>query len=85
MASLGEPAHACAEDEQLDWLKSVLHQLEGMTGMVLQAHLIEGQSLKDLAQAMNCSRSSLRRHLHEGLSTLREWARRDGLIHVQTR
>ena len=49
----GEPASLSAEDEPLDWLKSVL-----------QAHLIEGQNLKDLAQAMNCSRSSLRLHLN---------------------
>ena len=53
------------EDEHLDWLKSVLHQVDGLGGTVLQAHLIEGQTLKDLAKAMNCSRSSLRLHLHE--------------------
>ena len=44
----------------MDWLRSVLHQVQGKAGMVLQAHLIEGQSLKGLAQALNCSRSSLR-------------------------
>ena len=38
----------------------MLHQVDGLAGTVLQAHLIEGQTLKDLAQAMNCSRSSLR-------------------------
>ena len=36
----------------------MLHQLDGLAGTVLQAHLIEGQTLKDLAQVMNCSRSS---------------------------
>ena len=58
----------------------MLHQVDGMAGTVLQAHLIEGQTLKDLAQAMNCSRSSLRLHLHEGLHLLRQWAQRDGLM-----
>ena len=47
-------------------MRSVLHQVEGKAGMVLQAYLIEGQSLKDLAQALNCSRSSLRLYLNEG-------------------
>ena len=65
-ASPGEPAIFSAEDEHLDWLRSVLHQVEGKAGMVLQAYLIEGQSLKDLAQALNCSRSSLRLYLNEG-------------------
>ena len=83
-ASPGEPASSCAEDEHLDWLKSVLHQVEGMAGTVLQAHLIEGQSLKDLAQALNCSRSSLRRHLNEGVELLQQWAQRDGLIPIQS-
>ena len=47
--SHGEPASSRAEDEHLDWLKSVLHQVDGLAGTVLQAHLIEGQTLKDLA------------------------------------
>jgi len=81
--SPGEPASSKAGDEHLDWLKSVLHQVDGMAGTVLQAHLIEGQTLKDLAQAMNCSRSSLRLHLHEGLQLLRQWAQRDGLMPIQ--
>ena len=69
-----EPAGSRAEDEHLDWLKSVLHQVDGLAGTVLQAHLIEGQTLKDLdlAQAMNCSRSSLRLHLHEGVQLLQQ-------------
>ena len=52
----------------------MLHQVDGLAGTVLQAHLIEGQTLKDLAQAMNCSRSSLRLHLHEGVQLLQQWA-----------
>ena len=83
-ASPGEPASPRAEDEHLDWLKSVLHQVDGLAGTVLQAHLIEGQTLKDLAQAMNCSRSSLRLHLHEGVQLLQQWAQRDGLMPIQT-
>lgn len=66
------------------WLKSVLHQVDGLAGTVLQAHLIEGQTLKDLAQGMNCSRSSLRLHLHEGVKLLQQWAQRDGLMPIQT-
>ena len=83
-ASPLEPTHACEVDEHLDWLKSVLHQVDGLDGTVLQAHLIEGQSLKDLAQALNCSRSSLRLHLHAGLRLIRQWAQCDGLIPIQT-
>ena len=83
-ASPGEPASSKAEDEHLDWLKSVLHQVDGMSGTVLRAHLIEDQILKDLAQVMNCSRTSLRLHLHEGLELLRQWAQRDGLMPIQT-
>ena len=79
-----EPTRSCEDDEQLDWLKSVLHQVEGMAGTVLRAHFIEGQSLKDLAQALNCSRSSLRLHLNEGVGLLRQWAHRDGLMPIQT-
>ena len=61
-----------------------MHQVDGLAGTVLQAHLIEGQTLKELAQTMNCSRSSLRLHLHEGVQLLREWAQRDGLIPMQS-
>ncbi len=75
-----EPTNSCEDDEQLNWLRSVLHQVEGMPGKVLQAHLIEGQSIKSLTEAFNCSRSSLRLHLNEGLGLLREWAHRDGLM-----
>ena len=68
----------------LDWLRSVLHKVECKTGMVLQAHLIKGKSLKDLAQALKCSRSSLRFYLNEGLELLRQWAHRDGLMPIHT-
>ena len=54
-----------------------------MPGKVVQAHLIERKSIKDLAQAFNCSRSTLRCHLHEGLKLLRQWAQRDGLMPPQ--
>ena len=74
---------SCEQDEQLDWLNSVLHQVEGMPGKILQAHLIERRSIKDLAQALNCSRSTLRIHLQEGLGLLQQWAQRDGLIPIQ--
>ena len=83
-ASPEEPASSCAEDEHLDWLKGVLHKVDGTAGTVLQAPLIEGQTLKDLAQAMNCSRSSLRLYLDEGLQLLRQSSQRDGLIPIQT-
>ena len=49
----------------------MLHQVDGLAGTV-QAHLIEGQTIKDLAQAMNCSRSYLRLHLHEGVQLLQQ-------------
>ena len=84
-ASPGEPASSCAEVEHLDCLRSVLHQVDGKDGMVLQADLIEGKGLKDLAQGLkNCSSSSLRLYLNEGLGLLRQFAHRDGLmlIHI---
>ena len=62
----------------------MLHQVDGLACTVLQAHLIEGQSHKDLAQALNCSCSSLRLHLHEGVQLLRQWAQHDGLLAIQT-
>ena len=79
-----ESQQACAKDEHLDWLRSVLYQVEGKVGMVLHAYLIEGQSLKDLAQAPNCKRSSLHLYLNEGLGLLRQWAHRDGLMPIHT-
>ena len=36
-ATPGEPASSRTEDEHLDWLKSVLHQGDGLAGTVLQA------------------------------------------------
>ena len=78
-----EAASSWTEDEHLDWLRSVLHQVDGLAGTVLKAHMIEGQSLKDLAQVLKCSRSSLRLQLNEGLGLLRQWAQRDGLMPVQ--
>ena len=83
-ASPGEPASSKAEDEHLDWLKSLLHQVDGLAGTVLQAHLIEGQTFKDLTQGMNCSRSYLRLHLHEGLQLLRHWPQHERLMPIQT-
>ena len=83
-ASPEEPTRSSEDDEQLNWLKDVLDQLEGMPRQVLQAHLIEGETIKDLAQAFNCSRSTLRLHLQEGLNLLRHWAQRDGLMPSQT-
>ena len=79
-----ESTQACEVDEHLDWLKCVFHKVDGLAGTVLEAHLIEGQTFKDLAQAMNCSLSSLSLHLHEGLQLLRQWAQRDGLMPIQT-
>ncbi len=58
--------------------------MDGLAGTVLKAHLIEGQSLKDLAQVLNCSRSTLLLHLDEGLRLLRHRAQRDGLIPIQS-
>ena len=78
------PASSCAEDEHLDWLRSVPHQVEGKAGIVLQADLIEGQNLKELAQALNWNRSSLRLYLNEGLGLLLQWAHRDGLMSILT-
>ena len=79
-----EPTKPSVEDEQLSWLTNVLEQVDGMPGKVLQAHLIDGQSMKDLALIFNCSRSTLRLHLNEGLKILRQWARRDGLLILKT-
>ena len=62
----------------------MMHQLEGTPGMIVQAHLIERKSIKDLAEALNCSRASLRIHLKVGLKLLRQWAQRDGLMPIQT-
>ena len=45
-ASPVEPTQLCEVDEHLDWLRSVLHQVDGLAGTVLKAHLIEGQTLK---------------------------------------
>ena len=42
----GEPTSCSEDNEQLNWMKGVLHQVEGMPGMFLQGHLIEGQSIK---------------------------------------
>ena len=78
-----EPTQPCEEGEHLDWLKSVPNQVDGMAGTELQAHLIEDQTLKGLAQAMNCSRSSLLLHLHEGVQLLQQWAQRDALMPIQ--
>ena len=71
---------ASEDDEQLTWLNSALLQLDGMPGTVLQAHLIDGQSIKELAKAFHCSRSTLRKHLNQGLKILQQWAHRDGLM-----
>ena len=61
----------------------MLHQVDGMAGTVLQAHLIEGQTLKDLAQTLNCSRSSLRLHLHEAFNCCGNGPNGDGLMPIQ--
>ena len=82
-ASHMEPTQPCEDDEQLNWLKSVMHQLEGTPGMVVQAHLIERKSIKELSEALSCSRSTLRLHLLQGVALLQQWAQRDGLMPIK--
>ena len=65
-------------------MRTVLHQVEGKAGMVLEANLIEDQNLQDLAQAPNCNRSSLLFYLNEELGLLLQWAHRDGLMPFHT-
>ena len=75
-----ETPSAPIEDEQLTWLNAVLSQMDNRQHDLLRAHLIEGKTLKQLSDHWQCSRSSLRRQVKDAIETLRQWAKRDGLL-----
>ena len=77
-----EPIDAEEEDSQLLWLKHAMNRLEDADRELLENHLVQGRSLKDLAKANRTSSRQVRHRLDRLLAQLQDWAKHDGMLEI---
>ena len=77
-ATPGEPVDEPTLDGQRDWLMQAMNELEPEQQRALQAHLIDGQSLREVAQQQNGHATRLRAVIQTAIARLQELAVRDG-------
>ena len=65
-------------DRQRDWLMQAMVELDPEQRHALQAHLIDGQSLREVAQRQNRHAAKLRSVIQTAIARLQELAVRDG-------
>ena len=72
-----------SEDPQHIWLLQALQRLQRHDRDLLERHLLEGQSLKQLAHdnAMTCRQ--LGRRIKQLVAELKSWAHQDGLLTIK--
>ena len=73
-----ELAHEPTADRQRDWLVQAMLELDPEQRWALQAHLIDGQSLREVAQRQNRHATKLRSVIQTAIARLQELAVRDG-------
>ena len=66
------------DDPQLIWLRQALGRLKCSDRLLLERHVLEGQSLKQLTQIETMPYRQLRQQIQRLMTQLREWAQRDG-------
>ena len=77
-----EPIDAKEEDSQLLWLKHAIKRLKDTDRQLLENHLVQGRSLKDLAKATRTSSRQVRHRLDRLLAQLQDWAKQDGMLKI---
>ena len=66
------------DDPQLTWLRQALRRLKRSDRLLLERHMLEGQSLRQLTQIEAIPYRQLRQRLQGLMTQLREWAQQDG-------
>ena len=79
-----ELADERAVDDQREWLVKAMVELEQDQRRLLQAHLIDGQSLRELAQRQNMRPGGLRAVIQAGIARLQDLAERDGELSLRS-
>ena len=77
-----EPINAEAEDSQLLWLNHAMKRLKDADRQLLNNHLVQGRSLKDLAKATRTTSRKVRHRLDRLLAQLQDWAKQDGMLEI---
>lgn len=67
-------------DKHLDWLGKALPKLDKNHRDLLQAHLIDGISVKHLSSIMKITPTRIRKMLGTSIKLLQNWAQLDGLL-----
>ena len=73
-----------ALDDQREWLVKAMVELDPEQRRVLQAHLIDGQSLREVARRQNVRAGGLRSVIQAGIARLQELAERDGELSLRS-
>ena len=73
-----------ALDDQREWLVKAMVELDPEQRRGLQAHLIEGQSLREVARRQNVRAGGLRSVIQAGIARLQELAERDGELSLRS-
>ncbi|WP_186483479.1 sigma-70 family RNA polymerase sigma factor [Synechococcus sp. A15-127] len=71
-------------DRQRDWLVQAMLELDPEQRRVLQAHLIDRQSLREVAQRQNVRAGGLRSVIQAGIARLQDLAERDGELSLRS-
>ena len=77
-----EPSNAEEEDSQLLWLQHAMKRLKVADRQLLNNHLVQGRSLKDLAKATRTTSRKVRHRLDRLLAQLQDWAKQDGMLEI---
>ena len=71
-------SHRRHDDPQLAWLRHALRRLKRSDRLLLERHVLEGQSLRQLTRIEAIPYGTLRQRLQRLMTQLREWAQQDG-------
>ena len=77
-----EPSNSEEEDSQLLWLQHAMKRLKDADRQLLNNHLVQGRSLKDLAKATRTTSRKVRHRLDRLLAQLQDWAKQDGMLEI---
>ena len=79
-----ELSHEPTVDHQRDWLVQAMLELNPEQRWALQAHLIDGQSLREMALRQNGHAAGLRSVIQTAIARLQELAVRDGEMSLRS-
>ena len=79
-----EPINAEEEDSQLLWLQHAMKRIKDADRQLLDNHLVQVRSLKDLAKATRTTSRKVRHRLDRLLAQLQDWAKQDGMLEIRS-